>query len=345
MRLQVVCTAKVLLNIVGARSLPVVVLVAEDASVITNLIDDAAHSFLLLSLSWDSSVVGRATSWPTNLGDELALGSSLRADLGSLLKLVVSELTGLGGSLSTVKEGLDLSSKDIDDIAPSASVLLPSSDGLGSGDGSGETSGAELGADSGNVGSERTSISTVAGDVFVTNDQHGSAVFGCLLDNVLELLIGALGARGTSGVEEDAVDDLEVVLLARRDDVLENTAVGAVHTDSSVAETRDLANVDLDLGLRLAVTAGRVRGVSDGPLVAIGLVPGASTIGRSAGLAGLGFGDNLGGRWWRSSVVAGNGLLGRLRRRLDRDRGGRGRRGRLGNVASRRGGDHGLLRG
>lgn len=344
MRLQVVRTAKVLLDVVRTGSLPVVVLVAEDASMVTDLFDDGAHGLLLLLLSGDSSVVGRTTSWPTDLGDEFTLGSSLGADLGSLLKLVNGKLAGLRSSLSTIEEGLDLSGKDIDDVAPCASVLFPGSNGFGSGDRSVEASGAELGTDSGNVGSESASITTVTGDVLVTDDEHRDTVLGCLGDNVVQLVVGTLGTGGAVGVKEDAVDDLEAVLLACRNDVLKNTAVGAVHTDSGVAESRDLANINLDLGLGLAVTAGRVGGVGDGPLVAIGLVPGTRAIRRSAGLAGLGLRGNMGGRCRGSRVVAGN-LLGGLRRRLDGHIGGRRRRRCLRNVTSRRGWNHRLLRG
>lgn len=358
--LQVIRAAKVLLDVVRAGSLPRVVLVAEDASVGSDLLDDAAHGLLLLLLAGHGRLVGRPAGRPANLGDELALGGGAGAHLGGLLELVGGEVTGLGGSLAAVEEGLDLRGEDVDVLAPRAAVLLPGGDGLGGGDGRSETGGGPLLLDVGEVAGEGTGVAAVAGDVLVTDDHHGDAVLGGALDDVLELLVGTLGTGGGGGVEEDAVDDLEAVLRAGGDDVLEDTAVGAVDTDGGVTKTSDLANVLLNLGLGLAVTSGGVGGVGDSPLVTVGLVPGASAVRRGAGLAGLGLrGSGLGGSCgrgsmvagslaggsWRSSVVAGDGLLGGHWGRLGRDVGSRGGRGCLGNVSSRRRWCYRLLRG
>lgn len=316
-RLQVVGAAKELLDVVRAGGLPVVVLVAEDAGVVTDLLDDAAHGLLLLGLAGDGSAVGVTARGPANLGDELALGGSLGADLGGLLELLHSEVTGLGGGLATVEVGLDLGGEDVDDVAERATVLLPSGDGLGGGDGGSEAGGGPLGLDGSDVRGEGTGVSAVARDILVADNEHGDAVLGGAADDGLQLLVGTLGAGGSCGIEEDAVDDLHAVLLRSRDDVLENTAVGAVDTDGNVAEAGDLANVGGNLRLGLAVTALGVGGVGDGPLLAIGLVPGTRAVRGGAGLAGLG---------GRSSSVA--GWLGRR---------GSSVAGRLGwDVASRR---------
>jgi len=290
--LQRIGAAKVLLDVPGARGLPGVGLVAEDAGMVTDLLNDAVQGLLLLGLTGDGLAVGGSLGRPPNLRDELAPGSGFGAHFGSLLELLVGKFTGLGSSLATVEVWLDLSGKDVDDIAESRTILLPGCDSLGGGHGDGgrETSAVELLLYVLDIAREGASVATVAGDVLVADDEHGHGILGGVLDDVLELLIGTLGVRAVASVEEDAVDDVESMLLAGGDNVLENAAVGTVDTDGGVAEVGDLADVVLHFSFGLAVSTLGVGSVGDGPLIAVGLVPVAlaTSVGRRArfGLGG-----------------------------------------------------------
>jgi hypothetical protein len=325
-----VSAAKELLNAKVARVLPVIVLEGEQAGLGANLGLDLLDSNLLVLRASDGHAVAVTTLGPSNLSDVGTLGSGTGADLGGLSELlsgkVTSHLGGDGGSEVRV----DLDGEDVNVVAESGALLLPGADGLGGGDGNvgGETAALELLADVVNVGSKLVGCAVVVEHALVADNDHGDAVLGSLVLDVLELGVGVLGegtlAAGAAALKEDAVDDLQAVLLALRNHVLEDTAVGAVRADGGEAHAGDLLDIRADLASGLAVAIGGIGSVGDSPLVTVGLDVRSGAVATS----GLGLVSSLG--------AAGLGAVGRLRvdwyRGVRRSRLGRLRLGRWGVV-------------
>lgn len=290
--------AEALLNTISTSILPLVISEREQASLLTDLLHDALDSLLLLRVTGNGGAVGLTLLRPANLRDVFALSSGLRADSSSLLELLLGEVTG-GGSLDLAGEvGVDLHGEDVDGRAESSTLLLPDVDRLGGGDGDvlGETGALELLTDIDDVLGECLSGAVSVEERLVTDNDHGDAVLVGALDDLLELVVcvggeGALAALA-AGLKEDAIDDLQAVLLALWNDVLEDTAISAVAADGGEAEIGDLLDVALNFRGGLALALSGVGRVGDGPLVAIGYdvaSGGVGTLGLGLSrLAGLG---------------------------------------------------------
>jgi hypothetical protein len=312
--------AKVLLNVKVTGLLPAIVLEREQAGLSADAVHDLLHGSFLLLFTSNSHAVGDTGAGPADLGDVLALGSSLGADFGSLLELLGGKVTGHVGGDRLGEVGVDLDGEDVNVRAEGRTVLLPGTDRLSGCDSDirGETAANELLTDVVDVGTELTSLAVVVEDALVSNNDHCDRVLGSLLLNVVELVVGML-RKGSlaAGLKKDTVDDLQSVLLALGNDVLEDTTVGGVRSDGSEAELGDLLDVGGDLAAGLAVTGVGVRGVGNGPLVAVRLdvisaAVAASRLGLSSGLGAAG--DSLGalrrlGRSGNNGSVS--GLLGR----------------------------------
>jgi hypothetical protein len=316
-----------LLNVKVARLLPAVVLVREQASLGSDLLHDLLHSSLLLLNTSDSLSVRLTSAGPADLGDVLALGSSLGANLGSLLELLGSEVTGLLSGDGLGEVGVDLDSEDIDVVAESSTVLLPGANSLSGSDSNALVAGAdELLTDVVDVRTKLVNVAVTVEDTFVSDNDHGDGVLGGVVGDVLELVVGVAGERTpaalATGLKEDTVDDLQSVLLALRNNVLEDTAVSAVGADSGKSELRDLLDVGGDLIGGLAVTRVSVRGVCNGPLVAVGL----DVVTLVVAASGLGLLYLLGGARGWLGLLGGRG----------RCRGSVGRLGSLGNLRNGR---------
>jgi hypothetical protein len=294
--------AKVLLNVEGTRGLPGVVLVGEDAGLVTNSLLNLLDGNLLVLRAGNGSSVGVTGAGPSDLGDVGTLLSGLGADLGGLSELLDGEVTSHVGGDGAGEVGVNLAGEDVDVVAESGAVLLPGADGLGGGNGNvlGETSALKGLTAVVDVATEGGGVAVAVEDALVTDDEHGDAVLGGLVLDVVELLVGIGGERtlatGTATLEEDAVDDLEAVLLALGNDVLEDTAVGAVGADSGEAHLGDVLDVALDLILALALAVRGVGSVGHGPLVAVGddVTTGAVAAGGLGLLSRLGL-HRLGG--------------------------------------------------
>jgi hypothetical protein len=308
-----VAAAKVLLDVQGTRGLPGVVLVREDASLVTNRRLDLCDSNLLGLRAGNSKTVGVTGAGPSDLGDVGTLLGGLGADLGGLSELLDGEVTSHVGGDGAGEVGVDLASEDVDVVAESGTVLLPGADGLGGGNGNvlGETSALESLADVVDVAAEGGGVGVAVEDGLVTDDDHGDTLLGGVALDGLELLVGVVGegslATGTATLEEDAVDDLEAVFLALGNNRLENTAVGAVGADGGEAHLGDVLDILLDLVGSLALAVGGIGSVGHGPLVAVGddAATGAVATGRLGLVSRLGAArsrsrlgvDRLGGSW------------------------------------------------
>ena len=304
-----------LLDVQVAGVLPGVVLEAEQARLGTDLLHDLLHSHLLLGRTSDSLAVGIAAAGPADLGNELALGGGLGAHLGGLLELLGGEVTGHLGGDRGGEVGVDLHGEDVDVVAQSGALLLPGADGLGGGDGDvlGEAGALESLTDVVDVGSELGGSAVVVEHALVADDNHGDAVLGGVALDVVELVVGVLGegslATAATALEEDTVDDLQTVLLAGGNDVLEDTAVGAVGADGGETKIGNHLDIRLDVGRSLAVAIGGIGSVGHSPLVAVGddtaagavASSGLGLVGRFAGL-GLGGVHRLGGVLRRSRL-------------------------------------------
>lgn len=325
-----VSAAKVLLNAELTRVLPCVILEGEEAGLSTNLVHDLLHGDLLVLRAGNGSTVGVTALGPADLSDVLALGGSTGADLGGLLELLGSEVTSLLSGDGGGKVRVDLDGEDVDVVAESSAHRLPGTDGLSGGDGNvgWETAVTELLADIVDVGTEISSVAVAVEHALVTNNDHGDGVLGGVVLDVLELGVGVVGEGSlATSLEEDAVDDLQAILLALGNDVLEDAAVGAVRTDGGEAHLGDLLDVALDLITALALAVLSIGSVGNGPLVSVGhdATTGAVAAGRlglvsSLGAAGSGLGSVGWGRSWLGSVNWGRSWLGGLlgwRRRVD----------------------------
>ena len=328
---QGISTAKVLLHTKRARLLPAIVLEREDARLRADLVLDLLDSDLLVLRAGNSRTVGLALCGPSNLGDVLALCGSAGAHLGGLLELLRGKVTGHVGGDGGGEVRVHLHGEDVNVVAQRGALLLPGADGLGGGDGNvrGEAAGLELLADIVDVGGELAGHAVAVEDALVADNDHGDAVLGRVVLDVLELGVGVVGERslsaGAAALKEDAIDDFEAILLALGNDVGEDAAVGAVGADSSEAHLGDLLDVGLDLVGRLALAAGGIRSVCDGPLVAVG--HDAATGAVATGWLGLVSSLRATGSW----LGAFDRLRGNRCRSVDGDRLGRllGRRRRV----------------
>ncbi len=114
--------------------------------------------------------------------------------------------------------------EDVNVVAERGALLLPGTDGLGGSDSNvfWEAAALELVADIVDVGGELGGLAVVVEHAFVSDDDHGDIVLGRVVLDVGELSVGVVGEWSFAvGVEVDAVDDLEIVLLACRDNILE----------------------------------------------------------------------------------------------------------------------------
>ena len=315
-----------LLNIKGTRVLPRVILEAEETRLSTNLLHNLLHSLLLLGNTSNCLAVVVTGARPANLGNVLALGCGLGAHLGGLVELLRGKVAGHVGRDGRSEVRVHLHSEDVDMVAQRGALLLPGADGLGGGDSDvlGEASALERLADVVDVRGQLGGRAVVVEHALVADDDHGDTVLRCVVLDVVELVVGVLGERSlaaaAAGLKENAVDDLQVVLLAGRNDVLEDTAVGAVGTDGGEAKVRDLLDVRFDIGFSLAVAVRGVGSVGHGPLIAIGddtatIAVAASRLRlvSSLGAAGLGLGCVDGLRAAGSRLRGINGLGGILR--------------------------------
>jgi hypothetical protein len=330
-----VAAAKVLLDVQGTRGLPGVVLVREDASLVTDGLLDLRDSNLLGLRAGNSKTVGVTGAGPSDLGDVGTFLGGLGADLGGLGELLDGEVTSHVGGDGAGEVGVDLASEDVDVVAESGAVLLPGADGLGGGDGNvlGETGALESLANMVDVAAEGGGVAVAVEDALVTDDNHGDTLLGGVALDGLELLVGVVGkgslAAGTATLEEDAVDDLEAVLLALGNNGLENTAVGAVGADGGEAHVGDVLDILLDIVGSLALAVIGVGSVGHGPLVAVG--DNAATGAVATG--GLGLVSRLGAARSRSRLGVNRLRGGRgvdLRRLRGLRLGGRRVLGRLG---------------
>lgn len=272
---QGVGAAKVPLDIQATGILPAIILEGEEASLGANLLNDLLHSNLLLSLAGNGLAVTSTSARPSDLSDVLALGSSAGADLGGLLELLSSEVTSLLSRDRCGEVGVHLDSEDINVVAEGGTLLFPGADGFGGSDGDvrREISAAELLTNVVDVGGKLGGCAVVVEHALVTNNDHGDAVLGCVGLDVLKLVIGIARegspAAAATTLEEDAVDDLQSVALALRNNVLEDTAVGAVGTDGGEAEFSDFLDIILDVFRGLALAIVGVGSIGDGPLVVL----------------------------------------------------------------------------
>jgi hypothetical protein len=350
---QSVGAAKVLLDTEVTRGLPAVVLEREEARLGTNLVHDLLHGSLLVLGASDGSAVAVTRFGPSDLGDVLALGSGLGADLGGLVELLSGEVAGHLGGDGGSEVGVNLDGEDIDVVAKSGTLLLPGTDGLSGGNGNigGETAALELLADVVDVATELAGLAVVVEHALVSDNDHGNAVLGGLVLDVLKLGVGVAGegalATGTATLKEDTVDDLQAILLALGNDVLEDTAVGAVGADGGEAHLGNLLDVSSDVHGGLALAIRSVWGVGDGPLVTVG----GDVAARAVGASWLRLVGSLGAaRLGSLSGLGLNRVLSRLA--VDRDRLGDGwdlsglgwsRRWDVGRVLSGLGGNRNRL--
>lgn len=322
--------AKVLLNVEVTGRLPAVVGEGENAGLGTDGLENLLHGSLLLLDTGNSLAVGVTGAGPADLSDELALGSGLGADLGGLLELLSGEVTSHVSGNGLGEVGVDLDGEDVDVGAESITDLLPRANSLGGSDSDvgGEAGATELITDVVEVGTKLADLAVTVEDALVSDNDHGDRVLGGVLLDVVQLVVGVAGEGTLSGLstslEEDAVDDLQSVLGALRDNVLKDTAVSAVRADGGETELRDLLDVGSDLVGGPAVTVVGVRSVGNGPLVAVGLD--VLTVVVAAG--GLGLVRAVGG------AGSGLGLLSLLGG--GRDLRGVGRLGGLGNLRDSR---------
>ncbi|XMA14441.1 hypothetical protein WAI453_007232 [Rhynchosporium graminicola] len=145
-----------------------------------------------------------------------------------------------------VEEGMDVATNDIHDRAKDSGVLLPDIEGLGGGDWSVVTGSLESLLARDDEWCEITARGGSRKDGFVTDDKKFDHTPFLPVDN----------------------NDLEIVSLTCRTDVLESRAVGAVHTDGGETSPGDPGDISGDSCLVLALSSIRVWRVSHGPLCA-----------------------------------------------------------------------------
>lgn len=216
---------------------------------------------------------------------------------------------------------MHLHSEDVDMRAELCALLLPGANGLGGGDGDvlGEAGTLKSFTNVVDVGGELAGDAVVVEHALVADDDHGDAVLRRVVLDVIELVIGVLRegtlATATASLEEDTVDDLQTVFLAGRNDVLEDTAVGAVGADGGETKLSNLLDVGLDVSLGPAVAIGSIGSVGHSPSVAVGddTAAGAVATGRLGLLSSLGAaGNRLGSADGLGAAGGGRGGVDRL---------------------------------
>lgn len=287
-------------------ALPVVILKGEENGLGTTLGADGVDSLLLVL----GSAAGLTVAATARLPASLQVDDGLVADTLKDGDLLLDKGTSAGGVNVGVEVGVDVGANNVNSTADGLGDLgaLPDVDGLGNGDGA--LVGRALRLDVLDELGEGGSTADTVEQRLVGDDEkadsvplvHGVEGIDLLLD--LRVVDGALLAR----LDEDASNDLETLLDAGRDDVLEGAAVSAVDTDSLETGAGNLSNVLGDLVSRLAGAGlANVGGVGDAVVVvgANDLVLAAR--GRSRG-AGLGLSRSLRGGGLRDgSLLGGSG--------------------------------------
>ncbi|KFY86537.1 hypothetical protein V498_07466 [Pseudogymnoascus sp. VKM F-4517 (FW-2822)] len=289
------------LAVVRAEILPVIVVVREDDRLSADSLADRPDGFGLLERTRAGEAVALTGRRPSGLEVDAGLAG---AELVDDVELALDEVTGLGGDGGRVEKGVDVGADDVDGLAEGALVLLEHVEGLGGGDGAGVAGGLEdlLGGD--DEGGELLGGADSVEDGLVTDDDEDDKVPAGEGRERGDLRLGALDA---GLLDVDANDELEAVGLAASGHVLEAVAVslvGRVEADGGEALGGDVLQVLEDGRGILALTGLVVRGVGDGPLVAVS-AEAACVRGWLGWRGGLGWLGSLG--WLRGRDRGGGG--------------------------------------
>ena len=175
------------------------------------------------------------------------VGGETRADFLEIVQLLGDKLAGLRSGGVRVEERVDVGGEDVDDGAEDAALLLDDVHGFGGGDVAVEAGGIEGRLGGADKGREFRHAGVVVEDGFVADDDHfdGRPITRGPVDDLGDL--GLCG--GDAGVGDvDAEDELDVVLLGGRANVLESVAVGRVDADGGESFAGDEGNVGEDGG-------------------------------------------------------------------------------------------------
>lgn len=258
--LEVLNAAPETLDIKVASALPFVIGEGEEDRLLANFINQALDGSGLLLLTGDSRAVGVTVVGPAGLENKHVL---TRADLLKNLNLIVGEFTGLLGADLGVEEGVDVGTDSIDSRAERLALLLPDVNGLGGGDIAVVARLLEGFLGGADETGQLAHVDLAILDSLVTDDDQGDHIPLSPFAEGLDLL---LGTRGTSVVNVDTNDHLQVVLTGCLADIFETVAVGSVDADMREALLGDVAHILEHFGLTLAGTivgVGRVGHTQD----------------------------------------------------------------------------------
>lgn len=275
-----------LLNTELASWLPHLVVKFEEHDLGTDSVLDTLNGSSLVLWGWAGSAVALTSRWPTSLHDVDILAW---ADAAQVFDLLLNECTSTISSDGGVEESVEVTSDDIDNIAPGGALALPDRKFIGSGDSAVVTSTLECFLGRGDEASEIGSTAILLEDSFVTDNDELNDVPLSPLGDRFDL---RLSARDTSTRDEDTEDDLEAVALGGRSDVLEGIAVSAIDFDGAEAFLSDCGNIAGNGTSILAATSRGIDGVGHTELVAVSgntcALRTASRVGvRAAGAGGL----------------------------------------------------------
>lgn len=216
----------------------------------------------MLACTWNSGPVVSTRGWPSSLQVDASLA---RAETVNDVELRSGEGSSFLGGHISVEERVDVATNNIDSAAKSASVGLPDVERLGGSALAGVSCTAELALAVRDETRELGGRAVAVEDSLVSDDDELDERPLTPADDIGDLLSGT---RNTGVADEDTQDHLQASELACRSNELESAAVGAVDTDGLESRGGNQGNINTDLGLAQAGTAGRVRRVSNGPLIA-----------------------------------------------------------------------------
>jgi len=255
---------KALLDAQRTRLLPHIIDEAKEDALATRAFLNTPDRLLLLAVARHGETVCAPRVRPSGLE---VVGAETGADLLEVLELSGDEGAGLGRGGAGVEEGVDVGAEDVDDAAEDATLFLEDVHGLGGGDRAGEAGGSEARFGRADEAREVRHAAVVVEDGFVADDDHlnqGPVARGPADD------FGDLGLRACDASlgDEHAEDELDVVLLGGRADVLESAAVGRVDSDGGESLAGNGGNVRGDGRGVFALARRGVWGVGHAPLVA-----------------------------------------------------------------------------
>lgn len=314
-----VADTPVLLNTKVARALPVVVLVGELGSNVTNRVTDGIYGSLLLGSTRNSLAVAVTSSGPARLTNKDLV---VVADALEKLNLAGDKVTSILSSNVAVEEGLEVSRGKVDNTAEGGARCLPDVEGFGDGELAAVTSTLDGGLGGRNeAGEVRGRAESVGESLVVKGDELNTipAVGLTPADNVADLA----GTRAdTAAVNVDTENDLKTKTNSLGSNGLQLVAVGGVHADSVEAVGLNVLELGQNV-LSAHASTGIVSVASVGNGV-VGMLTQSAASGAGGGAGSSGSGGGGGSNWRRSK---GGGR--------DRSRGSSG--GRSGGSGSRSG--------